>query len=770
MATCEINFESGDFYQELSDTEFGPLNPSEEPLSVEPVPSFVDPHNNSELCEASTPPPTTRPRSLSFRHNDNSRISLSSDSPSPPEVEYDPGATRQRQLTPFVTGHESSGSAETLVSSLEDVLVDAIPLVNISLNVSIICSGEFLIDILDSATIRDVKLELQAQKGFDTAKQRIYFKDSLCEDAKTLAELAIVNNSNIQVDILSLWTVCFVRHTFKIRSFANSKILYLKQCVYDKERIAIEEQFLSHEGAELSNEQSLLYYKLNPNTEIKLELRKSICIQFSTGKRFILKSCHMRLTGEQIKQQIQQNFRIPLEFQTLVYCGKEFRDKLTLEGISYRVGSLIILNVDSEKSELLTLYIQLSAGDRQIVHVHSLDTVGKIKSLLSADNLLIDNHDFEYNARVLSDENILASYHIPNNSDIQMTLDDFTVLNVTLLTGSMQPFCLRRFQPIETTKQQIQNQFGLQYTHNKLYLKTDVILGNINQQHISNGDDLFLGLENSFLVRILPSKSKQFELLLTPDDRVLSIKRKIELKVHIPIHVQILRFNGRYLNNDEIIWTIIYELDVITLDTQDMTENLISVKITDEAGHSVELNHIDRYRTARVLCESLEFRGFPVKADDSFVVSGFILRDNVPLCSYGIKQGSTLLLISRSAQSCLSLSNFSGSKGTLQNAQRTMRPFSEPPEFRYPYQTTFLQSYCFHCQQLQCICAPRGHANTMPCGHTQHSSRYSYTGNPFVNQHTHFSNNLPPVRIPARDSLYCHYELRPQCRPPPNQY
>ncbi|KAI6661201.1 Polyubiquitin [Oopsacas minuta] len=584
---------------------------------------------------------------------------------------------------------------------------DPLPEHKISIRVSFLCSEAVNIEIKDNATILEVKRAIKIEKGFIEEHQKIYFNDSICGDTQILTDLEIVDNSGIQVDILYSWNVCFLHHQMIIKCYASSNIADIKNSIFEKEKIPVENQRLFLEDRELSNEQSLSHYQPGQNLKFTLEITKNILILFSSGKTFILHSCHVKISGKFIKEQIYQNFKIPVENQTLTYLGKEIKDDLTLEDIKYREENKIIINIDFHNSRWITVLLKLSNGDQQLIKIRSLDTVGKLKSLVNTNSsLLVDDHDFTYNHCNLSDENIIDFYQIRNYEEISMFSSEFKVVNMTLLSGCVEPFCLKHFQNLENIKRRMQNQFRLPPNYNKLFFGKIRNVANINPQHISNGESVFIGPNNSILVSILSSNSRIIEILIIKEERVFSLKQKIEMKEHIPIHVQQLSFEGISMDNDTCIGN--FNISPNSTIFLNISEEPISIYLRDDANNTIHFPQIDRYLSVRFLMKNLIQMGYTIRKDDLFVFEGTVLHSNAPLCYYGIQNGCNLRFISKTASNCLSSSH----RGCTSDNRI---PFQAPNQFSTPIQhqdESVPSIACTSCMQIQCICVVRLHSHT----------------------------------------------------------
>ena len=587
-----------------------------------------------------------------------------------------------------------------------DVMKESCKILNeISVRVTIVCGGEYTFEFGDKATIRDVKKKIQSERDCKPEYQKVYFRDCLCEDTHTLVKVGIVEQSIIVVDLLRAWNVSFGfgRYPMVVKCYAKSNIGDIKECIYRIEKIEIEKQRIYLDERELRNEQSLSDYLPGPNLRFILGLNKNISVIFSSGKTFILSSSQ-KLTGLLIKQQIKSEFKIPVENQTLTYIGKEIKNELTLEAIKFREEDHITVAVNSEGSRLITILVRLSTGEQKIVKISSLETVGKIKSLIyNTNHTFIDDHDFRHRHSSLSDENVLEYYGIRNYDEIQVFSNDFKVISVTLLEGNTEPFCLKAFQTQEEMLAQIRKQFRLPPEYNGLFFDKR---RNFHLQAISPGDNLYLGFKDSILVSVAPLSSRVIQILVNREDRVTVLKRKIKIKENIPINVQELIFCGLPMNDYASIGEFnLMHPAIITLRVTESALNYISIYLTDENNNSVCLTEVNRYGTVTKLSDSLVGIGYTVQRDELFVFKDSVLHSDAPLCYYGIHSGNELRLISPSTPNCLDSIR----------EEFKYRPRSDR-KYRDQYSKTVYKSRstsCLSCNRVECECTFRPHSATL---------------------------------------------------------
>ena len=706
----------------------------------------------------SAPPNTYAPSPVNYRDRPFPREN-SSDRSNPynedraetvPEL-YSPRTDYQNVPPPNIPLYHSSRSETTSQPAprVGDVLEESCKIVNTSLppvtkiavRVSILCGGEFTFKFSDRATIRDVKKEVHSERGCKPECQKIYYQDTLCEDTHTLAKVGIVEQSVLVVDLLHGWNVSIGQHRMVVRCYASSKISDIKKGIYQMEKIDTEKQRIFLDERELKDEQPLLEYQPGPNLKFTLGLDKNISIVFSSGKTFILSSSQ-KLNGLLIKQQIMRSFKVPIENQTLTYLGKEMKNELTLEAVKFREENHIAVDVDSERSRLITIFVRLSTGEQRIVKIPSLETVGKIKSLINDTNYtLIDDHDLMYKHSSLSDEDVLEYYGIRNYDEIHVFSNEFKVVNVTLLEGNTEPFCLRAFQSQESMLVQIRNQFRLPPEYSGLFFDKR---GNFHIQAISPGDNLYLGYTDSILVSISLSSSRAIHILVSREGRVVDLKSRIEMKEKIPHDAQELSYGGMPMHDYERIGKFdMVHFAIINLGIRESGLNYITIYVTDEDNNSVHLNEVNRYGTVNKLPDRLVAIGYKEQRDELFVFKNSVILPDAPLCYYGIHSGCELRLISPSTPNCLYSIREEFRYRPTSDGRYREDSSRRKTEYKHP-------SYsCVHCARIECVCVFRPHSATFnatnPGPISQSTSGSKLYGNRTTQQSIYPNKNSAPI-------------------------
>ena len=208
--------------------------------------------------------------------------------------------------------------------------------------------------------------------------------------------------------------------------------------------------------------------------------------------------------------------------------------------------------------------------------------------------------------------------------------------------GKKKCFSLKLFDSVEETVRRIILEFYLPSEHIRLFYGRDKLIY-FTQNRISNGEELFIGTENSFIITVQPEFSRPIKLLVSNDDTVSSLKHKIEQKENFPIAIQSLTFSGSQMLDEHLIGKYnLLEHPFVILKLSGL--HLISITVTDQCNNSLPLHNVNPYSKVSDLHDQI-LTHFEIGGRCRFVFQGTLLPDLSPLCAYNIENESCLMIL-----------------------------------------------------------------------------------------------------------------------------
>ena len=212
----------------------------------------------------------------------------------------------------------------------------------------------FIINILDSETIKAVKFKIQYLKNILQEKQCLIYKGEKLSNDKKVSECNIQNDSTINLIVLNVEVfdiqIKLPNDRTTMFSFAASTTINeVKMKISEIEGIRIDEQILIYGGVNLDDARSIEFYNLQQGSQLRLVLKQTnkteeldIFIKQVDGGVFTLKIDSAKTIFE-LKVKITEQKGIPIETLTLIFSHKILESFKKLSDCKITDGSVVVI-------------------------------------------------------------------------------------------------------------------------------------------------------------------------------------------------------------------------------------------------------------------------------------------------------------------------------------------------------------------------------------------------------------------------------------------
>lgn len=201
----------------------------------------------------------------------------------------------------------------------------------------------------------------------------------------------------------------------------------------------------------------------------------------------------------------------------------------------------------------LEIFVQVMHQEIITLEVDSSDTIGNLKEKIK------DKKGFPVEEQLLffqsktqmEDDRTVSDYNIQNKSTVKLSLQIYR-LEVTILTEGRRPVTLEvnATDSILELKREIQDMTGVPLKQQCLSF-AGIELENertIFAYNIQNKSSINLVVKIKVYL-VTPLNQEKMTLVLKPNDDIGSVKDKIYAQTKIPSHRQVLKFNGKELDD-----------------------------------------------------------------------------------------------------------------------------------------------------------------------------------------------------------------------------
>ena len=497
--------------------------------------------------------------------------------------------------------------------------------------------------IKSTDTVKSVKFKIKNMTGIPTADQKLYYRNKeLTNPNTTLQEHGIKDKDTLVLDdggmIVNIKNVDDGT-TIPLKVKPDDTVEDIKRHIQDKIGMPIKEQYLSHKGKDITDDDDDTMKELGITNGDTIELEgMKINVKTPDGKVVPVR-VKPTDTVPDLKKKIKAKTGVPPNDQVLNYKGKELDDvdpDDTLDDIGMKHGDTVNM--------AMTVNVRKPDGTILTIETSPEDTVDDIKRKVKKQtNIPMDDQRLSYKGVELDDpDDTMQVCGIQHGDTIDLSTD--IEIKVKTLDGKLVPIVISPNGNILDVKKQVMDKEGIPVKQQRLYIDDPNDDDEEEELHdkstlkkngIKHGDVLHLG---PMKVNVNMPDGGTIVLHVTPDDTIKDVKKKIKKQEGIPVDDQFLFFDGDQLEDNDATLT---ESGIRHGDTLDLTGMKITVTNPHD-GSKIPLDVSPNDTIGDVKNKLADKTGMPATGIRLVLDEKDLDDDKATLVGLGIKYGTNL--------------------------------------------------------------------------------------------------------------------------------